>query len=100
MRAGGEYHIRVKSAESGELDLRGVYREVNPPARLVYTWNWKGNPQVEFGETLVTVDFLNRKGFTEVQITHDRFPSTDVRDRHDHGWNGCLDKLEKQMAAR
>jgi len=24
----------------------------------------------------------------------------DVRDRHDHGWNGCLDKLEKLAAVR
>ena len=55
---------------------------------------------MEFGETLVTVDFLDRNGFTEVQITHDRFPNTDVRDRHDHGWNGCLDKLEKLAAGR
>jgi len=55
---------------------------------------------VEFGETLVTVDFLDRNGFTEVQITHDRFPNAEVRDRHDHGWNGCLDKLEKLAAVR
>jgi uncharacterized protein YndB with AHSA1/START domain len=55
---------------------------------------------VEFGETLVTLDFLDRKGFTEVQITHDRFPNAEVRDRHDHGWSGCLDKLEKLAASR
>jgi len=29
-----------------------------------------------------------------------KFPNMDVRDRHDHGWNGCLDKLEKLAAAR
>jgi uncharacterized protein YndB with AHSA1/START domain/predicted enzyme related to lactoylglutathione lyase len=108
LSVGGEYHIRVKSEQmaskpelncpSGELELRGVYREVKRPSRLVYTWNWKGAEAVEFGETLVTVDFLERNGFTEVQITHDRLPTAEQRENHSHGWNGCLDKLEKQMA--
>jgi predicted enzyme related to lactoylglutathione lyase len=65
----------------------------------VYTWNWRGNQGIEFGETVVTVDFLDKEGFTEVQIAHDLFPSTEVRDRHQYGWNGCLDKLERQLAA-
>ncbi len=105
LRVGGEYHFRVKGQdcttgeEKGELDLRGVYREVKRPGRLVYTWNWHGDPAVEFGETVVTVDFLDKEGFTEVQITHDRFPSAEVRERHSYGWNGCLDKLEKRLAA-
>jgi uncharacterized protein YndB with AHSA1/START domain/predicted enzyme related to lactoylglutathione lyase len=105
LRVGGQYHFRVKGQscdtgqEMGELDLRGVYREVKRPARLVYTWGWHGNPDVEFGETIVTVDFLDKEGFTEVQITHDKFPNTDTRDRHNHGWNGSLDKLERHLSS-
>jgi hypothetical protein len=30
-----------------------------------------------------------------VQITHDRLPTTEAREQHNYGWNGCLDKLEK-----
>lgn len=97
LRAGGEYHFRVKGQDMGEMDLRGIYREIKRPARLVFTWNWKGNPAMEFGETVVTVDFLDKEGFTEVQITHDRFPNAEVQEMHNHGWNGCLDKLEKQL---
>src|SRR5205809_7935732 len=55
LRVGGEYHFSVKSEQMGAFDLRGVYREVKRPSRLAYTWKWTGNPQVEFGETLVTV---------------------------------------------
>lgn len=104
LREGGEYHFRVKARNSdtgetvGEMDLRGVYREVKPPGRLVYTWNWQGDAELEFGETLVTVEFLDKEGFTEVQITHDRFPNGEVRDKHGYGWNGSLDKLEKRFA--
>jgi len=93
LRPGGAYHFRVKGSEMGELDLRGVYREVKPPSRLVYTWAFKGNPQVEIGETVVTVDFIERDGGTDVQITHEAFPNAFARDNHNYGWNGCFDKL-------
>jgi len=103
LRVGGEYHFRVKGEgcepgkEMGELDLRGIYREVKAPSRLVYTWSWHGDPSVELGETLVTVDFLDKEGFTEVQITHDRFPNPEVREQHNYGWTGSLQKLEHQL---
>jgi uncharacterized protein len=104
LKVGGAYHFRVKTGggcdsgqSEGEMELRGVYREIKQPARLVYTWNWQGDAEMEFGETLVTVDFLDKEGFTEVQITHDRFPNAEIRDKHNYGWNGCLDKLEKQF---
>jgi uncharacterized protein YndB with AHSA1/START domain len=103
LRVGGQYHFRVKGQDCntgqdmGEVDLRGTYTEIKKPSRLVYTWHWHGRPAVEFGETVVRVDFLDKEGFTEVQITHDRFPNAEVRERHNHGWNGCLDKLEKQL---
>lgn len=56
-----------------------------------YTWRWESQP--EMGETLVTVEFLDRAGATEVVLLHELFPSEPARDDHDKGWNGCLDKL-------
>jgi len=48
-------------------------------------------------ETLVTVTFNEREGEngpeTEVQLLHSGFPATDVRDAHDAGWQGCMNKL-------
>jgi uncharacterized protein YndB with AHSA1/START domain len=71
--------------------LTGVYREVRPPERLVYTWRWEAEP--ELGETLVTVEFLDRGASTEVVLTHERFPSDAVRDQHGTGWSSCLECL-------
>ena len=98
LRVGGAYHVRVKTETFGELDVRGVYREVKAPSRLVYTWSWQGNAMMEFGESVVTVDFLDKDGATEIQITHDLLPSAEHRENHGEGWNGCLDKLEKQLS--
>jgi predicted enzyme related to lactoylglutathione lyase/uncharacterized protein YndB with AHSA1/START domain len=97
LRPGGDYHYRVKSEKMGEVKLDGVFREVKQPSKLIYTWSFSGNPQVEFGESQVTVEFLDRKGATEVRITHEQLPNDEVKEDHNKGWNGCLDKLEKHL---
>ena len=92
LRAGGRYRLAMRKLPDGEVfHLTGVYQEVRPPERLVYTWRWEAEP--ELGETLVTVEFLDRGTFTEVALTHERFPSDAIRDRHGEGWSSCLDRL-------
>ena len=76
--------------------VTGTYQEVSPPQRLVFTWKWETEPQ--HGETLVTIEFLDRGGKTEVILTHERFPSETARDEHHKGWTGCLDRLGKVVS--
>ncbi|MCX6924933.1 MAG: SRPBCC domain-containing protein [Verrucomicrobia bacterium] len=97
-RVEGEYQLRLKTENCGEVSLHGVFRELKRPGKLIYTWNMSGHPKLEFGESLVTVEFLDRNGATEVQITHEQLPNEEVKEDHNHGWNGCLDKLEKHLA--
>jgi uncharacterized protein YndB with AHSA1/START domain/predicted enzyme related to lactoylglutathione lyase len=97
-RAGGAYQIRVRGDQIGEVEVRGVYREVKAPSRLVFTWQWSGNPQLEFGESLVTAEFVPVDGATDIQVTHEKLPNPALRDDHAMGWNGCLDKLQKKLA--
>ena len=100
LRVGGEYVFHLTTDDYGEVDLRGVFWEVKAPARLVYTWNWTGNPKLEINETLVTVDFLDRNGSTEVQIVHDRLPNKEAGAQHTYGWGGCLDNLETHAGVK
>jgi uncharacterized protein YndB with AHSA1/START domain len=46
----------------------GVYREIDRPHRLVYTWDWEED-DYRVGETLVTVEFKNLGEATEVVLT-------------------------------
>ena len=96
-KVGGEYRLRVQAQTCGEMEIRGVYREVRRPSRLVFTWSLSGNPNMEPCDSLVTADFLDRDGATEVQITHEDLPSEEAKRDHNQGWNGCLDKLEKHL---
>ncbi len=40
---------------------------------------------------------LGESNFTEVTLTHERFPNAQVRDGHSKGWNGCFDMLAKSL---
>jgi uncharacterized protein YndB with AHSA1/START domain len=95
---GGEYRFSVSSENSGELEVHGIFREVSRPWRLVFTWNWSGNPALEFGSSIVSVEFLEQGGATEVRIRQDRLPSDKLLEDHRHGWSGCLDQLEKLVS--
>lgn len=94
LRVGGKYRFGMRKLPDGEMFyLSGTYREVRPPEKLVYTWRWEAKP--EYGETLVTVEFHDRGGSTEVVLTHELFPDEKARGEHERGWGGCLDKLAK-----
>jgi uncharacterized protein YndB with AHSA1/START domain len=87
-RVGGEYEI-LMHADSGVIPHRGVYRVIDRPRRLVFTWNSK------FAEnTLVTVDFLAHGASTEVVITHEQLPENE-RDSHNRGWTSALERLHE-----
>ena len=96
LRVGGKYRLGMRKLPDGEIFyLSGIYREVRPPERLVYTWSWEAQP--EHGETLVTVEFREVGDSTEVVLTHERFPTEKTRDDHNRGWSGCLDRLAKLL---
>lgn len=101
-RPGGSYRLAMRDPDSGETHtLVGEYREVNPPERLVYTWTWESNVDAMSGSenTLVEVDFREDGDATEVVVTHSGFATPELRDMHAHGWNGCLDNLERRVFA-
>ncbi len=97
LRVGGKFTIAGDRAPGGEEhDVLGVYARGRPQcARLVYTWAWASTPE---RESLVTVEFKPEGDGTLLTLTHAQFFDEDARDRHQQGWAGALDKLEKFVA--
>lgn len=89
VRVGGSYRIGYRTP-NGLIFVRGTYAEVVVPAKLVYSWIWEPPNDNAGVETLVTVEFLDKGNATELVLTHERFSNATMRDRHEHGWNGCL----------
>jgi uncharacterized protein YndB with AHSA1/START domain len=67
LRPGGAWHFVWRQADGNELEMRGEYREVTPPARIVNTeaWGWGG----DWPETLNTVELAEEDGKTTVTTT-------------------------------
>jgi uncharacterized protein YndB with AHSA1/START domain len=97
LRPGGSYRLVMKPTEGTEMVLGGTYREVEPPERLVYTWKWEsGWPDPT--ELLVTVEFRDLGGRTEVLLTQAGFLDDNGVAANTWGWDSGLDKLEAQLA--
>src|SRR4051812_26535329 len=90
-RVGGAYRIHMVSPAGEEHRVTGEYREVDPPRRLVYTWQWEtGTDQTV---TTVAIDFIERGQDTEVVLRHDGFTREEASASHLQGWTAIMDKL-------
>jgi uncharacterized protein YndB with AHSA1/START domain len=94
LSVGGRYRIRMHGAEGQVHTAVGTYREIAPPRRLVYTWDWEEEDS-RIGETLVTVEFTDLGETTDVVLTHELFPNAEAKADHEQGWTSCLNRLEQ-----
>ena len=98
LRVGGAYRIEMQLGDKNNIVV-GTYREIRPPQRLVFTWKWEtASTGGDAGDTLVTLEFAERGGQTDLVLIHERFASAEARDAHDKGWVGCLDRLGKYVS--
>lgn len=104
LRPGGRYVIEIKLPDGVVYLGQGVFREVKPPEKLVFTWAWtrtpedkKENPQV--GDSLVTVELFERGASTEMVFRHEKLSSRESYDSHKQGWEGCFEKLAEHLGA-
>jgi uncharacterized protein YndB with AHSA1/START domain len=114
VRPGGAWRIVMRGPDGVEYPIKGVYREVVAPERLVFTDNWEEHPAEwqeqlrrsaggDIGrEALNTVTFEERDGGTLITI-RTRFESAAVRDAMvqtgmQDGWSQSLDRLEAALA--
>ncbi len=95
VRVGGRFRKVARAPDGEEHEASGVYREVVPDEKLVFTWAWRSTPE---RETLVTVAFKPDGDGTVLTLTHEQFADEPTRDRHHDGWSGTLDKLERYLA--
>ena len=99
VKTGGRYVMEVTDTATGEVYLgQGIYRDVTPPQKLVFTWGWQkrqrdGSLTTLESETQVTVEFWERGGSTEVVLTHKFFPTEKAAKSTEEGWKGCFDAL-------
>ncbi len=93
VRVGGRFRIVFGGPDGKAHECAGVYREVVPNRRLVFTWTWPNSTPER--ESLVTIALRAAGKGTELTFLHEQFFDEAARDGHQRGWSGALDKLER-----
>jgi uncharacterized protein YndB with AHSA1/START domain len=95
-RTGGRFRWVMQAPDGEHHDVSGVYREVIPNEKLVFTWAWISTPE---RESLVTLTFKADGDGTLFTMVHEQFFDETARDNHNKGWTSAMGKLDKYLTA-
>lgn len=95
IRVGGAFRISFKTSDGEYHEVGGIYRDVAPNHRLVFTWAWHTTKE---RESLVTISIAEDGDGAMLTLHHEQFADEPARDGHKRGWTGTLDKLEALFA--
>ena len=77
LRVGGRYRISF-NAKGTYNEVGGVYREVVPNQRLVFSWAWHSTPE---RDSLVTISMKPEGSGTLLTFLHEQFADATARDQ-------------------
>ena len=93
VREGGRFRIVFGGPDGKAHDVQGVYKEVVPNRRLVFTWTWPNSTPER--ESVITIEFRAAGRGTELVFRQEQFFDSTVRDNHRRGWTESFVKLER-----
>ena len=93
LRPGGRWRMILSRADGARLATSGVYRIIEPPRRLAFTFAWEDASGSRGHDTEVIVSFEQVAGGTRLVVTQQHFESREACDNHHRGWSACLDRI-------
>ncbi|MEO7028117.1 MAG: SRPBCC domain-containing protein [Acidobacteriaceae bacterium] len=112
LRVGGKWRLRLHRTDAvtgcdtkgqtefqTDLWMHGVYLEIVPPERAVYTFAWEGRVNMAPLETTITVTFRELEGKTVMDFKQGPFLSAEDRDNHNTGWSSAFDRFAEFLLA-
>jgi uncharacterized protein YndB with AHSA1/START domain len=99
LRVGGRWVVTFGPPGGEPYRETNVFKEIDRPRHLVYT-STVTMPDGSSFDTGMDVSFEVQDGGTRMTILHTGFPSAELRDDHQGGWPGFLDRLERVVNAR
>jgi uncharacterized protein YndB with AHSA1/START domain len=93
VRVGGHFHIVFGGPQGTDHEVCGIYQEVVPNRKLVFTWIWpRTTPE---RESVVTIELRRSGSGTELLFRQEKLFDEAVRDGHRRGWTESFIKLEQ-----
>jgi uncharacterized protein YndB with AHSA1/START domain len=91
-RVGGGYRIAMQPPDGDLFHLSGEFLEVDPPARLAYTFRWDP-PDPDDRETVVTLSLQERNEGSEIHLIQGEFATEQRLALHEQGWTDSFERL-------
>jgi uncharacterized protein YndB with AHSA1/START domain len=95
LRVGGRFRMVFGGPEGNEHEAAGVYQEVVPNRKLVFTWCWPRTTPDRISQ--VTILLRAEGGGTDMEFRHEKFHDQAARDGHNRGWTQTFAKLEAYL---
>jgi uncharacterized protein YndB with AHSA1/START domain len=99
VRPGGAWRFVHRGPTGDETAFRGIYREITPPTKLVYTFEWEGMPGYISVETMTLTEDAGKTVMTDSLLFH----TTEERDGMlqpdmEDGARTSMDRLDELLA--
>ncbi len=99
-RQGGGYRFAYHLPDGRTVIVGGLYRTIEPPSRIVFSWIIEPPDEHAGIDSLVTVTIESEDGGSALTIRHERLLRTDAVARHREGWHGALDHLTEVLESK
>ena len=95
VRVGGRFRIVFGGPDGKMHECAGVYKQVEPNRKLVFTWSWPNTTPERI--SVVTITFRAVDDGTQLHFKHEQLYDEKARDDHRRGWSESFAKLETYL---
>lgn len=96
-RVGGAYRFAYHVPTGQIMTVGGAYRAIEPPRRIVFSWNIEPPDEHAGLQSEVAVTITPHAAGCELHILHTQLQPAGALERHRGGWNGALDRLGRLL---
>ena len=97
-RVGGAYRFAYDVPGGATMFVNGVYRRIEPPSTLVFSWNIEPPDEHAGVHSEVAVTLTPQGTGTDLVIRHAQLTLPGACERHEAGWRGALAHLADLLA--
>lgn len=98
-RVGGAYRFAYHLPGGTTMFVNGTYRAIEPPSRIVFSWNIEPPDEHAGIRSEVTVTLTPDGAGTALHIRHEQLTRPGAAARHAQGWRGAIDQLSAHLVA-
>jgi uncharacterized protein YndB with AHSA1/START domain len=92
-RIDGGYRFAYHVPGGQVMIVNGAYRSIEPPSKIVFSWNIEPPDEHAGLQSEVTVTITPEGAGAELLIRHEKLTQAGAVERHAEGWRGALDQL-------